>query len=58
MLYQRKVGDLFFPELLVILSNNIRMGIPSSLFPLGFMIKIWYAILIKSRESELYVFRQ
>jgi hypothetical protein len=31
--YQRKVGDYFFPELLVILLSHLRLGLPSSLFP-------------------------
>jgi hypothetical protein len=36
---QRKVGCLFFPKLLDILSFNRRIGLPTGLFPFGFPSK-------------------
>jgi hypothetical protein len=40
----RKVGDLFFLELLVI-SSHLRLDLPGSLFPSGFPIKMLYSSL-------------
>jgi hypothetical protein len=38
--YQRKIGDQFFPELLVILSSHLRLGFPIGLFPSDFSTRI------------------
>jgi hypothetical protein len=44
--YKRKVGDYFFPELLVILSFYLRIRLTDHLFPSNIPTNILYALVI------------